>query len=242
MGLLVRGKTDPSQEVEMYTFGCVFQIICALLLPLGLGLLLCLKRPGSLRPLSLGAACFVLFQLVLRLPLLSLLGRSSAFTLLAFTRPWLYGLFMGLSAGLFEELGRYIVMSLFLKNRGAAADALAFGLGHGGIEAVLLVGLNALALLFMPPMAEATLLFAGGIERLSAMTLHICWSFMVMKSVKERRPRWLLLALALHSLADTATVWAGLLGASVWTIEAALLLAAVLTAVIVFRKSSPGQN
>ena len=49
----------------------------------------------------------------------------------------LYG---GLMAGVFEETGRYVSFKWFLKKETRIQDGLSYGIGHGGIEAMLIVG------------------------------------------------------------------------------------------------------
>lgn len=49
---------------------------------------------------------------------------------------WLYALYGGLMAGLFEETGRFVAMKFVLKKqRGNDYNALMYGAGHGGFEA-----------------------------------------------------------------------------------------------------------
>ena len=64
------------------------------------------------------------------------------------------------TAGLFEETGRLVVMLLLLKAFHRLADGLAFGLGHGGLEAMLLVGLT-----YVSNLVLAVLMNTGGWPR-----------------------------------------------------------------------------
>ena len=87
-----------------------------------------------------GAAVFILFQLVTRIPLIQLvLPGMDWYKETIQSNIWTYGLFLGFTAGLFEEVGRYLAFILILKNLDWK-NAVAFGIGHGGIEAILLVG------------------------------------------------------------------------------------------------------
>lgn len=53
---------------------------------------------------------------------------------------WLYALYGGLMAGLFEETGRLVAMKFLLKkNRGNSYNALMYGAGHGGFEAFFIL-------------------------------------------------------------------------------------------------------
>ena len=54
---------------------------------------------------------------------------------------WLYALYGGLMAGLFEETGRFVAFKTILKKyRDRDIDALMYGAGHGGFEAAAVFG------------------------------------------------------------------------------------------------------
>lgn len=44
--------------------------------------------------------------------------------------------------GPFEETGRYIAFRIFLKNHTERETAVSYGLGHGGIECIIVLGLG----------------------------------------------------------------------------------------------------
>ncbi|MCR4678241.1 MAG: YhfC family intramembrane metalloprotease [Lachnospiraceae bacterium] len=55
---------------------------------------------------------------------------------------WIYALYGGLMAGLFEEIGRFVGMKFFLKDcMDNDRNSLMYGAGHGGMEAIIAVGL-----------------------------------------------------------------------------------------------------
>lgn len=57
----------------------------------------------------------------------------------------LYTIYGALAAGVFEETGRFVTYKLFLKKttaEGDPANSVMYGIGHGGIEAVLLLSMN----------------------------------------------------------------------------------------------------
>ncbi|MBQ8194378.1 MAG: YhfC family intramembrane metalloprotease [Oscillospiraceae bacterium] len=59
----------------------------------------------------------------------------------------LYTIYGALAAGVFEETGRFVTYKLFLRKttaEGNPADAVMYGIGHGGIEAVMLLSVNLL--------------------------------------------------------------------------------------------------
>lgn len=209
----------------MYLFSWCFALFCSLILPLTLAVELCVRKKGTWRPLLCGALTFTVFQGFVRLPVLTALARTDWYSGFETSDPALYALFLGATAALFEEGGRWLVMHIFLKKRRSVRDGIAFGAGHGGIEAIAVLGVTALANIIGAgslSVGEWSLVLAGGAERLFALAAQIGFSVMVMESVREKKPLWLLLAFALHMLIDFGAAYAaGFLcdSASVWALE-----------------------
>ncbi len=122
---------------------CVFSLIISLVLPIAILLVFALKnkKQGIISAWLLGACGFVFPQLLIRLPLLTLLQGQSWFASFAQNKLFLYTFSLALTAGLFELAGRYAVAGIMAKKL-TWKRALAAGLGHGGIEAMLLVGMT----------------------------------------------------------------------------------------------------
>lgn len=198
----------------------LFTIIAALVLPVGAAVWLGVKRKGYMKPVLLGAATFFVFQVLTRIPALQLIDKMIWYSMFKTSQPVLNALFLGGTAALFEEGGRWIVMRLFMKNKNRLNDGIAFGIGHGGIEAVLLVGINVLVLFILNDHSTSPLqLFAGGFERICTMVIHIAFSVMVLKSVVLKNPLWLLVAFVLHTAIDMAAVLMAGAGASILVLE-----------------------
>ncbi len=216
----------------MYLFSWIFALFCALILPVGLAVELCVRRKQSWKPLLFGALTFTVFQGFARLPVLSAFAGLDWYKALQSTQPAIYTLFLGATAALFEESGRWLVMRLLLKKQRGVMDGVAFGVGHGGIEAVVIMGVSALLSLLSSGVMETdpSLVFAGGFERLFTLAAQIGFSVMVLKAVREKKLLWLLLAFAVHTLLAFAVAYsAGYLGdrGGVWSIEIVIgLLAA----------------
>lgn len=179
------------------------------------GIVLLRKRAGRiLRPFLLGMTAFVISQMVLRVPLLQFVLPNFKWFLVFQTQTYAYGIFLGLTAGIFEEGARFIFLKYFLKGRTTLSDGLAFGLGHGGIEAMLLVGISSILTLILYPMGKVDLagsgylsLLLGGFERIFAMTFHIGATLVVLYGIRAKKPfRFLLLAILLHGLLDSMAV------------------------------------
>lgn len=119
---------------------CYVTLFISFLLPLFSGVLfLSLRQKEKLTSAwLLGALGFFVPQMVVRTPLLQLLSPHLAFLSLA--HPLVYGLGLALTAALFELAGRLTVARL-LKNELTFRRSLAAGMGHGGIESILIVGI-----------------------------------------------------------------------------------------------------
>ena len=183
------------------------------------------------RIIAAGVAAFIGSQVV-HLPLNWLLGETGA---LATTPPLsnIDALILGITAGLCEELARYGAMRWWVTEVRDVSKATGFGLGHGGIEA-LLIGImgsfsiiNLIALQTMDlntlgleasqieaveqqlmsyqeqPFWMPTLSF---IERSMAIVNHIWMSILVMMALTRSQVRWLMAAIAWHTLINATAV------------------------------------
>jgi uncharacterized membrane protein YhfC len=138
-----------------------------------------------------------------------------------------------LRAGLVEESARFLAFKVFLRKKTAPGDALMYGVGHGGIEVLLVFTLAMVSNLLFAIMANAgmldmliatapeqadvlenaasilstttpLLLSMGLFERISAMILHISLSMIVFYAVRRRKPLFFILAILLHTLANSS--------------------------------------
>ena len=206
-------------------------------IPLALGMILSKRGKGGFRPIGIGVAGFVLSQVghipfnqFLLMPGLKNLGIEMAAE--GNGSLVIFGLALGISAGLFEEITRFLVFKYWLNRNPHTILPLKYGIGHGGIEAFLL-GILALvalfqviflakegALLSFPPdqveliQEQLTaywevswgLSLLGAWERISAMAFHIGASLLVYKSVRQKKTRWLLIAILGHMVLDAFAV------------------------------------
>ncbi len=219
---------------KMIFAGLSFSVFASLVLPFGLIIYTSVKKRPLFSSIFFGALCFFVFQVLSRLPLLQLvLPQMDWYLLFVSSHPVLYILFLSLTAALFEEIGRYIIMGFFMKKRRTVDDALAFGLGHGAIEAVLLVGLPTLTVL----LSQNSELFSqlnfsdaavGGVERILTMAIHIGLSVLVMQSLRKKNLLWLLLALFMHTSVNFFSVYAlNAMGLNIWLVELIVALFAL---------------
>jgi len=206
-------------------------------LPVLAALLIYRRGRGGFRPIWVGAVAFILSQVghipfnqYLLLPGLRGLGLDLG----AQAGPSLVFLAIGagLSAGVFEEVTRYLVFRFWLKEDDSLLP-VKYGIGHGGVEALaagivvvfalvqvlVLSGQNALASFpaetaavirsqletyWAVPGGQALL---GAWERISAMIFQVGASVMVYKSVREKKVLWLLGAILGHAALDAFAVF-----------------------------------
>ncbi|KZR56792.1 YhfC family glutamic-type intramembrane protease [Pseudobacillus badius] len=117
--------------------GIGFQFCISLLLPVVL--IIDCRRKGifSWKAFWAGAAVFILFAQVLEGALHAFMIDPAGPSLKMTDHPLFYALYGGLAAALFEELGRYLIFLLLLKRSRQFGDGVSLGIGHGGVEAVL---------------------------------------------------------------------------------------------------------
>ena len=206
-------------------------VVICFLLPL-LALCLLMKKKRSVWVLFIaGMLAFFIAQIILRLPLLQLLGRSLSFNMFAQLHPVVYVLFLAVSAGVFEEVARAIGMKLLRKRATTIWDALAFGFGHGGIEAAILVGFP---LLHMDVSLEHV--WIACVERMIAISVHVALSLIVWWGIMHSKAVFLGIAVLLHAMLDSFVI----IPVSPWGLEACLLFYAaglwLLTYRLIIRK------
>ncbi|WP_419688368.1 YhfC family intramembrane metalloprotease [Burkholderia theae] len=198
--------------------------VVALLAPVLLAAAWRRRTQVPLRVFCYGMLTFFVFQPVLRLswqaPLFHWLGTDPRWHL-----PML--VFAALTAGLFEECGRWVAFRYLLPKRRDAQTAVMLGLGHGGLEAMLLVGVGFLAIGTGYLLAHAGVVVPAGVqsligsqfagmtlaspffallERVSALAAHVGLSLIVLQAFVRGTKRWLVYAIAFHFLFDLVAV------------------------------------
>ena len=187
--------------------GLVISVVISFLTPILMLIYYIIYKKQRLKPFIVGVLVFFISQIILRLPLLSYVLPNQLWYMRLSLNPYFYSIFLGLTAGIFEEVGRYIGFKYFLKNNQKYDDGLSFGFGHWAVEALLIVGINAVALLFSPSLLEASELsiinaFMMGIERLFVLSVHVGLSMIVLYSLRVNRMYYLFVAIILHGIVD----------------------------------------
>jgi len=231
-------------------------------LPVVLAVIVLKKYSGVLKSILIGALICFISQIVLRIPILQILSKQSYFV--EFSKHYLvYSLFLGLTAGIFEEVGRYIGFRGFLKDRLNYQNGLAYGVGHGGIESIFLVGIayiNNIVYSFLINSGSLDILLKGkvspevirsiksalietpastfllaGFERVFTMAIQIALSLLVLVAVKRKRLYYLAFAILLHTIIDAPAAYMALVKVNIFAIEFVVLLWAVLSLVYIIK-------
>lgn len=175
--------------------GLIFIIATCFVLPIGGIIYISFKNKRALLVALVGAVTFFVSQGLLRIPLLQAIGQNATASIWMMDNVLLYTLLLCFSAGLFEETGRLISFKC-LKKTNTLWEAIAFGLGHGGLEAILLVGIPALS----QSGSLANFLLAGT-ERMAALLIHVTLSIIIYIGVQKRQAlKYTLLAIGLHGI------------------------------------------
>lgn len=122
---------------------CILTLFVSLVLPMAalIFMMVKYKKQGILSAWLLGAAGFFVTQILIRLPILTALQSQSWFLAFSQNHLFLYAFSLAFTAGLFELAGRFAVAGLMRKKL-TFRRSLAAGLGHGGIEAMVLIGMT----------------------------------------------------------------------------------------------------
>lgn len=181
-----------------------------------------IRKKCNLLPALVGAIIFPVFALGLEsIPKLLLLGSTSDFSKAILENVWALAFISALLAGIFEECGRFVAFRFFLKKYNTPECAITYGIGHGGIESILIVGIGMISNLSLALMINSgsfdtmlaamsaeqaatyqslmTTLVTTGFttymvsiwERIFAISLHISLSVLVFTAVKHPSKRYL---------------------------------------------------
>ncbi|MEH7416837.1 YhfC family glutamic-type intramembrane protease [Neobacillus drentensis] len=191
------------------------------------------KKMGvAVKPLIVGAIGFVVFTQVLEKALH--LAVITAFPHYA-DHPWAFGLYGGLAAGLFEEFGRFLLFTWLLKKFRDYKSGISFGIGWGGIEAILLVLMTIVPNIMFAFMMNAGTLektlggqipaeqiaaikdtvlnngvsyyFLGCVERFFAVFMQIAFSLWVLIAVVKKKFVYVVYVILIHAAIDLPLVF-----------------------------------
>ena len=241
--------------------GMVISLLLSVGLPIFLGIFIYKKTKAWVPAFFIGCGIFVGFAMILEqichAIVLTVTGSAIRDNI------WLYAIYGGLAAALFEECGRWIAMKFCLKKHLTRENALMYGAGHGGIEAFLILGMSSMSNLLTAAMINGGLMektmtalepaqqevtyhqlsvlwttpayqfYLAPVERISAIA-QIALSILVYSAVKTGRKLHLAAAFGLHFAVDFLTV---ICAAAIptWALELGLLLVVAVICVVVYQ-------
>jgi uncharacterized membrane protein YhfC len=186
------------------------------------------KFDAKVIPMIFGVLGFVIFVLVLE-------GSIHGIVINNFSlreKPAIYIIYGIFMAGIFEETARFIAFNILKKKYSGTGTALAYGIGHGGTESVLLAGITMLAVGIISIIintgnagiitgklqgdalaamnsqidslsASAPYMFLiSGFERLMAIAIQLSLSIIVFYSVYNKKLYLFPLAILIHAIID----------------------------------------
>ena len=222
--------------------GMVFSLVVSFALPIGLFIYAKKKLGAKAAPFFIGCGVFFAIHRIV----FQLAGEALTGSVI------LYAVYGGLMAALFEETGRYIAMRFLVKPMDFP-NAFMYGAGHGGVEAMILCGVASISNIAGAVMINSGTMsaqlasldakkaadtaaalsarwttssltfFAGGVERLLAVVLHVSLSILVFQSIRKKSRKDLLNAYLFHFVIDSLAVLLSAV-ASVWVVELVVAL------------------
>lgn len=241
-------------------------------MPVALGFYLSRRFRLGWRLWWIGAATFILSQ-VGHIPfnwIMTLLFQNHVLPTppAAWSLPF-NAVFLGLSAGLWEELARAAVYRWWADDARSWRKGVQLGAGHGGIEAIILgvlllfqimvmVAMRGEGLARMVPPAQMALAkqqvdafwstplpltLIGAVERAFTLIFHIACSLLVLQAFTRRQPFWIALAIFWHTLVDGSLVYlSGIWRGNDWSpyaVEGFMALSALISLAIIFALRQP---
>lgn len=236
-------------------------LILSLLLPIVFLIIMLKGRKGVFSIWIIGALGFIIPQLVIRIPVLQVLGIFDAFKQFATSYPYLYVFLLALTAGLFETTGRLVVLKKALADRLSYMTGLISGAGHGGIESMMIVGItyiNNLVLTFFINTDKLSLIIPdsalvesirkplvdmppyfflmAGFERVFTMIFHTALSILLaLFIIRKKAVLGYLLVTFLHFATDFLAGIMQIQGASVIAIEGVILIIAIVSLIFIIK-------
>jgi len=245
----------------------VVSLLISVLVPAGLIIWIMRRHRTGFAPVAVGFLVFFVLQFIFRMQLINILQLLPGVQAFIAENTLLYIALLSLTAGIVEEFGRLFGFSVMLKRRRELRHGVAYGIGHGGIEAVLVVGITYVSNLVlvsmmngggmdmlssMAPSAAAQLQAASaaladtpshmfllaGFERIFAIALHLGLSVLVLYGVRKRKIGYTLLAVLLHGAVNFGAVTFAQY-VSIWVSEGLMLAIAILSIVFVLKMRKP---
>ncbi len=227
----------------------IFNMIVTTILVFGLpvAVVFILRKKGIVTAMLAGSMGFILGSQVFRTPIVQLILSSSVGEAIM-DNPILYALLLGVSAAVFEFVGRLISMFYIRKRFSDKEHIMAVGIGHGVIEAIFIVGLTYInnillamwindgsvynlvtetvtkemidSLIVTMTTANPWIFLMAGLERMMTVVIHVALTFLVFQGLRSKKYLpFFGVAIGAHALLDTMSALFSLWGVSIWLIE-----------------------
>lgn len=204
----------------------ITQLVLSVLVPIIVLVYFRKKYHINWKIVGIGVLIFIGFAQILETPFhVFMLGNETTSEVLK--NPFLYAIYGGLTAAIFEEAGRFIAFFYLLKKFREYKDGLAYGIGHGGIESISIGALASLQTLYFaisinngsfskliekaPQLSQVQdlllstpsyLYLLGSLERIFALILQIAFTMLVLYGVKHKKYIFVLYAVLFHAFVD----------------------------------------
>ncbi len=220
-------------------------------------------KKGVFRALAAGGMGYFMAQYLFRQPLLGTFLNNESFYFIS-ENVVLYALTLGISAAVFEFLGRLLTLSFFMKRDRQKHHILSAGIGHGAFEAIFVVGFTYINNLLIANLINAGrieelvseaisleqvqvavntfistnswVFLVAGAERVMTLVIHVAITLLVFRGIKSKKYlKNFGLAIGFHALLDTVVVILLQSSVSVFLVEV-VIFAMMMGAIYIIRK------
>ena len=178
----------------------------------------------------LGFLSFLVSQILTRIPLLGILTKNPKFIIFQINNALLVGCLIAISAGIFEEVFRFLFRRFLVREGVKISEPIIFGLGHSFMEIIYI---------FAPVILSSGLSVIsplGIIERVIVTLSHIELSIIIWNGfLANKKYLYLLLAVLLHSICDMLIPLAMSVGIGSYALQMLFFAVTVIIGVITLR-------
>ncbi|GGE67976.1 YhfC family intramembrane metalloprotease [Priestia taiwanensis] len=241
--------------------------VFSFLVPIVVLIFLKKKYDASLKVFFIGMLTFFLFASVLEGFVHKVVLVDNEVTKELFSNPWLYMVYGGLMAGIFEEIGRYMMFKYTLRGRETWKDGVTFGAGHGGIEMILITGLGSITSYVYATMinnntfdslmttsemigplqtvkqqlleTEWHMSGVAIVERTMALFLQIGLSILVLYAVRSKKFKYVLYAIGVHAIINfPAALYQKGVISNIWMLEGIVTLVGIASIIWIIKSKA----
>lgn len=223
--------------------------------PIGLAIYFRRKKGIAIKAVLVGALMFFLFQGILRIPALTYIQTQTTWYSSYVTEHTILTVIMiAASAGLFETVGRYIGLRFLLKGKLSRMNGIAYGIGHGGIEAILLVGISYVGNIVYSILINTgrvngvfysqlistspSLFLVSGLERVFAILFHIAAALLVTYGIMNHKKGYIFLCFLFHTIFDAVAVLLQVNNIPIWGVEIWVAFIGILSLVYIVKSKN----